>query len=163
RGFQGRLRDRGLASERDDEVECCYSRQTKIWLADPDRNLWEVYAVTGALPHRGALSSSDALVARDRQGRHDVWEHRLGDELPDPAPLADASVDEVRPKGSFNAPRTEAERRHLLAEALRVLRPGGHVLSHGLVASARLPGGFPRLPGPAALVREAPLETEPLL
>src|SRR5262249_37066037 len=59
RGFQGRLVDRGLAAERDDEVECCYSRQTKIWLADPDRNLWEVYAVTGALPHRGALSSSD--------------------------------------------------------------------------------------------------------
>jgi SAM-dependent methyltransferase len=161
RDVQTRLRELGLVRECEDGVECCYSMQTKFWIADPDKNLWEIYTVTGELPHRGALSSSDALVARDRSGDRAVWEHRLGEELPARERFADESVDEARLKGSFNAQGSREAWRALVEEAYRVVRPGGYVLSHGLVSDRPLPNGFPRLPGPAALVREAPLETEP--
>ena len=75
---QERLEQAGVLSEREDDVECCYSRQTKFWLSDPDTNMWEVYALTAELPHRGSLASSDALAARDRSGGDAAWEHRLG-------------------------------------------------------------------------------------
>ncbi len=28
------------------DVECCYAEQSKIWLADPDGNRWEVFVTT---------------------------------------------------------------------------------------------------------------------
>src|SRR5262249_18093052 len=145
-------------------VECCYSRQTKFWLLDPDRNLWEIYALTGELDERGSLTASDALAARDRAGGSGraIWEHRLGDALTLPLDANHESIDEVRLRGRFNSPKSEAERRALLDEARRILRPGGQVLIHGLVADRVIEGGFPRLPGPAALVQHAPLEREPL-
>jgi catechol 2,3-dioxygenase-like lactoylglutathione lyase family enzyme len=160
-GVQERLSRAGLIAEREDDVECCYSRQTKFWLLDPDRNMWEVYALTADIAHRGSLAASDALAARDRAGHIAAWDHRLGDPIPARIPLADASVEEVRLRGTFNSLRTEAERTLLLAEVMRVLAPGGQVMIHGLAADRVLPGGFPRLPGPAALVKHTPLESEP--
>lgn len=159
---QERLRAAGMHVEREDDVECCYSRQTKLWLADPDKNLWEVYALTGELPHLGTLAASDALAARDRVGREAVWSHRLGDPLHLPIPHAAASFDEVRLRGTFNTPLSEADALAILREAHRILTPGGQVMIHGLVADRPLPSGFPRLPGPAALVSHTPVETEPL-
>ncbi len=158
----GRLRAAGLCDECEDDVECCYSRQTKFWALDPDKNLWEVYALTGDLAHRGSLTASDALAARDRAGHQSAWEHRLGDPLVLPLPILDDSVDEVRLRGTLNTPRSQQEKDLLLREVYRVLRPGGQAMIHGLVADRKLPGGFPRLPGPAALVRDTPLETEPI-
>lgn len=157
-----RLREAGLVDDCEEDVECCYSRQTKFWALDPDRNLWEVYALSGDLSHRGSLSASDALAARDRAGRSEAWEHRLGDPLTLPLSLGDESMDEVRLRGTLNAPRTEEDKALLMREVLRILRPGGQVMIHGLVSDRELPKGFPRLPGPAALVRHTPLETEPV-
>jgi catechol 2,3-dioxygenase-like lactoylglutathione lyase family enzyme len=160
---QARLAEAGVIAEREDDVECCYSRQTKFWLADPDKNLWEVYALTGELPHLGSLAASDALAARDRVGRQPVlWDHKLGDEITLPLAFADGSLDEVRLRGSFNTPRPTEDCVALLAEVRRVLAPGGQVLIHGLAADRPLEGGFPRLPGPAALVRHTPIEHEPV-
>jgi hypothetical protein len=50
--------------------------------------------------------------------------------------------------------------RRLLAEARRVLRPGGRVFVHVLVAERPFPGR-PQLPGPAAVVESVPLDSEP--
>jgi SAM-dependent methyltransferase len=130
-------------------------------MLDPDRNLWEVYALTADIAHRGSLAASDALAARDRAGHVAAWDHKLGDELPERLPLADGAVHEVRLRGTFNAPRGEEVRARLLAEVMRVLAPGGQVMIHGLACDKPLPGGFPRLPGPAALVKHTPLEHEP--
>ncbi|MFM9068825.1 MAG: ArsI/CadI family heavy metal resistance metalloenzyme [Planctomycetota bacterium] len=30
---------------RQDDVQCCYARQTKLWITDPDGTLWEVYVL----------------------------------------------------------------------------------------------------------------------
>ena len=43
--LQRRLEMAGLASQREHGVECCYSRQTKFWLHDPDQTLWEFYVL----------------------------------------------------------------------------------------------------------------------
>ena len=37
KGAEARLKAAGLVSDGAEDVECCYSRQTKFWLADPDR------------------------------------------------------------------------------------------------------------------------------
>ena len=76
----------------------------------------------------------------------------LGDEVRVPFAVEDGSIDLVRLRGTFNQPLEEAQRRALVADVMRMLRPGGEVLIHGLAADRPLVGGFPRLPGPAALV-----------
>jgi len=35
----------GLPTRQEREVECCYARQNKLWLEDPDGNAWELYVV----------------------------------------------------------------------------------------------------------------------
>jgi catechol 2,3-dioxygenase-like lactoylglutathione lyase family enzyme len=159
---EARLKEAGILADREDDVECCYSRQTKFWLLDPDRNMWEVYALTGEIAHRGSLTSSDALAARDRVGVLATWEHKLGDPVPSTIPVEDGAIEQVRLRGTFNRPLDEKTRRALLAETMRILRPGGDILVHGLAADKALKGNFPRLPGPAALVGHAPVENEPL-
>src|SRR4051812_30182741 len=34
--IQSRLEAAGMPTEREDGVECCYARQTKFWISDPD-------------------------------------------------------------------------------------------------------------------------------
>ncbi|HEV7924055.1 MAG TPA: ArsI/CadI family heavy metal resistance metalloenzyme, partial [Verrucomicrobiae bacterium] len=41
--MQVRLETAGIATKREEGVECCHSRQTKFWVTDPDRTLWELY------------------------------------------------------------------------------------------------------------------------
>lgn len=40
-----RFRRAGYETETEDEVECCYAVQDKVWVADPDGNRWEVFVV----------------------------------------------------------------------------------------------------------------------
>jgi len=40
---QARLEMAGYSTQREEGVSCCYARQTKFWVADPDRTLWELY------------------------------------------------------------------------------------------------------------------------
>lgn len=40
-----RLENAGLVTFSEDNVTCCYARQDKIWVRDPDGNAWEVYTL----------------------------------------------------------------------------------------------------------------------
>lgn len=40
---KARLADRGLASFDELDTTCCYARQDKIWVHDPDGTPWEVF------------------------------------------------------------------------------------------------------------------------
>ena len=45
RAATSRLAATGVATATEDDVECCYARQDKVWVDAPDGEPWEVYAV----------------------------------------------------------------------------------------------------------------------
>lgn len=66
-----RLRAEGLETRNEDQVECCYALQDKVWVNDPDGAPWEVYSVladaatppasdTGCCSDQGAAAGVEA-------------------------------------------------------------------------------------------------------
>ncbi|MBN9523613.1 VOC family protein [bacterium] len=155
---QRRLEEAGIATQRQEGVECCYARQTKFWVTDPDRVLWEVYTLHEDIDHSGFDDPPPAVTPEMPAA---VWRHRLTDPVPDRIPHADGTLDEVMLEGTFNAALAPDQLARVVADAFRALRPGGKLSVHGLVGDKPFPGE-PRLPGMAALVRRVPVETEPL-
>ena len=45
-----RLEKAGLVTFSEENVNCCYARQDKIWVRDPDGNPWEVYTILDDAP-----------------------------------------------------------------------------------------------------------------
>jgi len=156
--FQERLERSGIRSQREAGVECCYAKQTKFWVNDPDNTLWEFYILEEDIDHRGAGQSLEMMRPQQANGGGE-WEHRLGDPVPVVLPLADESIGEMRLRGTFNMQLPTAVRQRLIGEAARVLRPGGRLFVHVLVGEKPL--DHPGLPGPASRVEHVPLQTEP--
>jgi catechol 2,3-dioxygenase-like lactoylglutathione lyase family enzyme len=156
--IQHRLEAAGMPTQREDGVECCYARQTKFWIADPDGVLWEIYVFhediddrgDGAPPHVGSAQAAPAAASPTR-----TWAHHLREPAPGRIPSDDNSLHEVRLEGSINLAPGASVRTALFAEALRVLRPGAPVRVRGLAAD-RPYAGAPALPGPAAAVQHVP-------
>jgi catechol 2,3-dioxygenase-like lactoylglutathione lyase family enzyme len=150
--IQRRLEEAGITTQRQDGVECCYARQTKFWVADPDRNLWEIYTVEEDLAYSGFVDPPPVAASAETEA---LWEHRLTEPLPERIDRADESVTEVRLEGSFNADVSPERLGRFLVEVRRILRPGGRLAVHGLVGDRPFPG-TPALPGLASLVRRIP-------
>jgi hypothetical protein len=123
-----------------------------------------MYVLEGDLDHRGVGQTLEQMLPPQQAAPAEpvVWEHRVGQPVPEHVPLADGSADEVRLRGTFNAALPEADLRRAVQEARRVLKAGGTVVVHMLVADRPFPNGKPQLPGPAAYVQRVPLEAEPL-
>ena len=167
--MQERLERSGARTQREDGVECCYARQTKFWLHDPDGNLWEVYTLDGDIEHRGAGQVEEAVRGTVRSGEmagttcgptRSAWEHRMGSPLPQRIALADGGALEVNLRGTFNAAHDEGPIRAFLSEVRRILVPGGRLFVHVLAGERRL--AMPGLGGAAAAVEIVPEESEPL-
>ncbi len=157
--MQERLERAGLRTRREEGVECCYARQTKFWAHDPDGNLWEIYTFEGDLDHRGT-GQAEAIVLGPAAPESVAWEHRMSEPVPARIPLGDGEADEVRLRGTLNLPLTAQQRRAVIAEALRVLKPGGRVFVHVLTGEKLVED--PDLPGPAGAVRVVPFESDPV-
>jgi catechol 2,3-dioxygenase-like lactoylglutathione lyase family enzyme len=155
--MQRRLEEAGIATQRQEGVECCYARQTKFWVNDPDRTLWELYTLHEDIDHSGF----DDPPLPTEPAAETVWEHRLTDPVPLRIPHCDGTLDAVRLEGTFNARLEAGTLAALLSEVRRVLKPGGKVEVHGLVGDRPFPG-VPALPGLASMVQRIPVETEPL-
>ena len=155
---QRRLELDGIATQREEGVECCYALQTKFWVTDPDGNLWEVYTLHEDIDHHGFGGPPETAPAPPARPAV-VWQHILLQPVPARIPHEDGTVDEVWLEGTLNVELAEATWTALLAEIRRVLRPGGKVALHGLVSDRPFPGK-PALPGMAALVQHIPVETE---
>jgi len=161
--MQERLERSGVRTAREEGVECCYAKQTKFWLHDPDGNLWEMYTLDADIEHRGAGQSQDTVLADAAGGPAKgpaIWEHRLGDPVPERLPPADGTVDEALLRGTFNAAIGVSDWHHLLAEVRRILRPGGRVFVHVLTGEFAV--ALPGLGGAAAAVQAVPQEREPM-
>jgi len=50
-----RFKDAGLETRTEENTQCCYALQDKVWIEDPDGNSWEVFVV-----------KADAAVMSDR-------------------------------------------------------------------------------------------------
>ncbi len=166
--MQRRLGEAGISSRREEGVECCYARQTKFWVTDPDNTLWEIYTLDEDIDHRGRGQTREEMLADRRVPAAAAaptvaaaWEHQLGQAIPEVLPFADASMDEIRLRGTLNQPLPPAVQERLVREACRVLRPSGRLYIHVLVAD-RPPTAALHLPGPAAVVKHVPLQSEPL-
>jgi catechol 2,3-dioxygenase-like lactoylglutathione lyase family enzyme len=154
---QRRLEEAGIATQRQEGVECCYARQTKFWVTDPDRTLWEIYTLHEDIDHSGFDDPPTPLAVPAES----VWQHRITDPVPERIPHSDGSLDAITFEGTFNAMIPTERLAHLLSEAFRALKPGGKVSVHGLVGDKPFPG-TPKLPGLAGMVQRVPVETEPL-
>lgn len=42
-----RFKQAGLQTRTEENTECCYALQDKVWIEDPDGNAWEVFVVKG--------------------------------------------------------------------------------------------------------------------
>lgn len=160
---QRRLEEAGVRTRREEGVECCYAKQTKFWATDPDLNLWEMYVVAEDLDHHGldlppSVKAEPEVIGLAKRS----WEHRLSQPLPARIAHEDDALDEVRLEGTFGLERSAEEIAALLAECFRVLRPGGRIHVHNLVADRRFADRMPALPGPAAVIKYVPLENETL-
>jgi catechol 2,3-dioxygenase-like lactoylglutathione lyase family enzyme len=152
---QRRLEEAGIATQRQEGVECCYARQTKFWATDPDRTLWELYTLEEDLEHSG-FDDPPVPAASPPQA---VWAHHLTEPIPARIPHADGVFDEVLLEGTFNATVSANVITGFLAEVARVLKPGRRVRVHGLVGDKPFPG-TPKLPGLASVVQHVPVEAE---
>jgi lactoylglutathione lyase len=59
----GRFQDAGLSTRLEDGVECCFARQDKVWVSDPDGAEWEWYTVLGDADT--LASTADGCCATD--------------------------------------------------------------------------------------------------
>lgn len=157
---QERLEMAGIRTQREEGVECCYARQTKFWVPDADRNLWEIYTLHEDLEHSGFGGDGQGMPpAPNVKSTSAVWSHILISPIPDRIPHDNESIDEAHLEGTFNLELSVERRSRLIAEIYRILRPSGRISIHGLVADRPFPGK-PNLPGPAAMVQYIPVETE---
>jgi len=160
--IQRRLEAAGMPTEREECVECCYALQTKFWIADPDRALWEIYVFHDDIAEPGTAAPPPVEPLRLKTGSSRpplAWEHRLREPIPSRIPHDDNTLHEVRLEGSINAAPDRDNRSGLLAESIRALRPGAAIYIHGL-AGDRPSRSTAALPGPAAAVEYVPATAE---
>ncbi|MGH7166349.1 MAG: ArsI/CadI family heavy metal resistance metalloenzyme [Nitrospiraceae bacterium] len=58
-----RLQEQGILERVEDNVDCCYARQDKVWFTDPDGNHWEVFTVLEQLPVTRPLKNTGCCVS----------------------------------------------------------------------------------------------------
>jgi len=154
--YQRRLELNGISTQREDNVECCYAKQSKFWVRDPDNTLWEFYVLESDIDHRGVGQKLEEIAPRHAPiAATAIWEHRLGQPLPLPLPHENHSLDEVRMRGSFNIP-IDVTPASVFADVRRVLRANGRLQLHLLTSDRPVADSDVKLTGAAAHVRRTP-------
>jgi catechol 2,3-dioxygenase-like lactoylglutathione lyase family enzyme len=62
-GASSRLARAGLATEDQQQTECCFAIQDKVWVEDPDGAPWEVYTVLADAPTESGLGGDGSCCA----------------------------------------------------------------------------------------------------
>jgi hypothetical protein len=58
-----RFKAAGLKTLTEENTECCYALQDKVWVEDPDGNSWEVFVVKGDAPEMGKAVAARGCCA----------------------------------------------------------------------------------------------------
>ena len=58
--WQNKLSQQGLVKLVENETDCCFAKQDKIWVQDPDGNSWEIFYVIEQLPTEGVLNKANS-------------------------------------------------------------------------------------------------------
>jgi catechol 2,3-dioxygenase-like lactoylglutathione lyase family enzyme len=53
-----RFKRNGLPTFAEENTACCYAVQDKVWVEDPDGNMWEVFVVKGDSPTMGEAETA---------------------------------------------------------------------------------------------------------
>jgi predicted enzyme related to lactoylglutathione lyase len=62
-----RFKEAGLVTLTEENTECCYALQDKVWVKDPDGNSWEVFVVKGdAIVEKRTSPSGRCVPGGDR-------------------------------------------------------------------------------------------------
>ena len=167
---QKRLELAGISTLREEGVECCYARQTKFWVRDPDDNVWEIYVLEGDIDHRGAGQPRLNVVERGTRDQQPsvaiacksgwapaVWAHRLDEDFP--SRLEPNSLDEIFLQGTFNCQQFAPLTADVLRTACEGLRPGGKLIIHALTTDRALDAR--RVADPQRLGRRCDLRLQP--
>lgn len=56
--WQAKLEAAGLVEVVEKGTDCCYARQDKVWVKDPDGNAWEIFYVHEQLPVEGVINKT---------------------------------------------------------------------------------------------------------
>src|SRR5262249_6273832 len=141
RAAQDRLAAAGICTQDKDGTVSGYGRQDKFWVTDPDGNFWEVYLVAEDVEPASVRRSLRGPAARQEPAAGPVaWEHYVAAPLAGAIPHPDDSIDEARLTGTFNAALDEGALTRVVREAYRALKPGGKIVTHGLLSDRALPG-----------------------
>ncbi len=154
--LRSRLSEAGIFFECEDNVACCHSRQTKLWVQDPAGNLWELYVLDEPVACAPETIAITPLTPAARvPSKPKSWSHRLGHPFPERIPAADADIQEVVLEGTINAALAQDQLPQILSDVARALCAGGKLMLRGLTSDRPL-AQAPRLPGPASGVQYVP-------
>jgi catechol 2,3-dioxygenase-like lactoylglutathione lyase family enzyme len=67
-----RFKVAGLKTLTEENTECCYALQDKVWVEDPDGNSWEVFVVKGESPTMEKQISTSGCCAPKVEGSSDT-------------------------------------------------------------------------------------------
>jgi len=62
------LLDKGLTGENETGTTCCYARQDKFWVTDPDGNRWEIYTVLEDVEQASAAEATTCCAPKTAAG-----------------------------------------------------------------------------------------------
>jgi len=60
--WKQRLEDQGIIERAEANVACCFARQDKLWVSDPDDNAWEIFTVHEQLDVTGPVSNTGCCI-----------------------------------------------------------------------------------------------------
>src|SRR5262245_26595630 len=106
-----RLRAVGARFGEQDDVKCCYARQTKLWITDPDETLWEVYVLHEDVPdwgekHRKIKLFAAPLKAFGVRGLiRRAWMNAFGQRPNSTHPTVTEEADDARPAETCSTER----------------------------------------------------------
>lgn len=60
--WKQRLQDQGIIERAEANVACCFARQDKLWVSDPDDNAWEIFTVHEQLDVTGPVSNTGCCI-----------------------------------------------------------------------------------------------------